>query len=117
MSKGRSRVARTAATFTALTALAALGLAGTAQADFTTSVAGHTLTITGSAGNDTINIGATGGVITVEDVPTTLTANNGAIIVANTGAGNDIVDAATLGVADYDVLEVNGGDGDDRVLG
>jgi len=55
----------------ALAALAALGLPATAQADVTTAVNGHTLTVTGSAGTDTITLRAAGGVITVNDVPTT----------------------------------------------
>ena len=53
----------------ALAALAALGLPATAQADVTTAVNGHTLTVTGSAGTDTITLRAAGGVITVNDVP------------------------------------------------
>jgi len=77
----------------ALAALAALGLPATAQADVTTAVNGHTLTVTGSAGTDTITLRAAGGVITVNDVPTTLPANRGAIIVVNAGDGNDSVDA------------------------
>jgi len=85
-----------------LTAIAALGITGTASADFTNTVNGATLTVTvtGSAGNDTINIRAASGVITVNDVPTTLAANRGALIVVNTGDGDDIVDAETLGVDD-----------------
>jgi archaellin len=83
-----------------LTAIAALGITGTASADFTNTVNGTTLTVTSSAGNDTINITAASGVITVHDVPTTLAANRGALIVVNTGDGDDIVDAETLGVDD-----------------
>jgi len=101
----------------ALAALAALGLPATAQADVTTAVNGHTLTVTGSAGTDTITLRAAGGVITVNDVPTTLPANRGAIIVVNAGDGNDSVDAQTLGVDDYDVLTVNAGNGNDFLTG
>ena len=77
----------------ALAVLAALGLPATAQADVRTAVNGHTLTVTGSAGSDTITLRAVGGVITVNDVPTTLPANRGATIVVDAGDGNDSIDA------------------------
>jgi Ca2+-binding RTX toxin-like protein len=101
----------------ALAATLALGAAGTAQASFTTSVSGSTLTITGSAADDTINVAADNGKITVEDAPTTLAANQSAHIVANLGAGNDIFDAQRLTTDQYNDLTVNGGDGDDRLEG
>ena len=100
----------------ALAALAALGLPATAQADVTTAVNGHTLTVTGSAGTDTITLRAAGGVITVNDVPTTLPANRGAIIVVNAGDGNDSIDAQTddrIAARDGAADRVQGGAGTD----
>lgn len=65
----RGTHARRAAVVVALAGALALVAAGTAQADFTTSVTGTTVTITGSTGNDVINmVGARPGHATLPTV-------------------------------------------------
>lgn len=103
------------------TAFATIGLlAGPASAGATVAppvVAGDTLTVTSDEAGDTITLAAAGGVVTVNGAPTTLAANDNALLVVNAGDGEDVVDATALALANYNTLTVNAGPGDDVVSG
>jgi Ca2+-binding RTX toxin-like protein len=103
----------------ALAAIAALVLPTAAGATVQSEVNGSTLTLTSNVDSDTITLAAAGGVITVNGVATapTLAAGDTAEIVVNASGGADTVDASALAAATYGALTINGGDGDDLLIG
>src|SRR5690348_2999106 len=88
----RRRRARLTLAAAALAVTGALGAAGTATADVTTTVNGSNLSVTGTAGDDTIVFGTANGFLTVNGVATTLAADPESFIGVDAGGGNDTVD-------------------------
>ena len=95
----------------------AVAIPATAGAVVTPTVDGTTLTVTSNDDADTITLGVAGGVLTVNGAPTTLAANDNAQIAIEAGGGNDTVDATGLAAANYRDLVINGGEGDDLLIG
>src|SRR5688572_4074446 len=95
----------------AIAALGALAIPATSNAAVTPVVENTTLTITSNQDSDTIAIGVAGGILTVNGTATGLAANEQAIIRVAAGDGDDTVDASALAAADYNSLDVSGGNG------
>src|ERR1700690_2585163 len=82
--------------------------------------AADTVTVDGTAGNDTIQVSGVGGSVTVAGLPATVTlagseGANDQLIVSG-GAGNDVISAASL-VAGNVQLTIDGGAGNDTITG
>jgi Ca2+-binding RTX toxin-like protein len=101
----------------AITTIGALAIPAASGAAVTPVVDGTTLTVTSNQDADTIAIATAGGVLTVNGTATGLAANEQAVIRVNAGDGNDTVDASALTAANYNSLDVSGGNGDDLVTG
>jgi hypothetical protein len=77
--------------------------------------AADTVTVNGSSENDTINITASGSLVTVSGLAAQVTidhADSGDNLVINGGAGNDTIDASALPAGSIG-LTLNGGTGND----
>jgi Ca2+-binding RTX toxin-like protein len=112
-----SKLSKTEALIAATAALALAAPTG-AGAAVTQTVNADTLTVTSDQAADTITLAAkTGGVLTVNDQPTTLVADGNAKIVVDAGAGADTVNASALPADAYGTLTISGGDGDDLLTG
>jgi Ca2+-binding RTX toxin-like protein len=112
-----SKFSKTVALIAAIAATAFAAPTG-AGAAVTQTVNADTLTVTSDQAADTITLVAkTGGVLTVNDQPTTLAADGNAKIVVNAGDGADTVNASALPADAYSTLTISGGDGDDLLTG
>jgi Ca2+-binding RTX toxin-like protein len=78
-----------------------------------------TVTVNGTAGNDHIDLTASGSVVTVSGLPAQVTIDHGEPadhLTINAGAGNDTIDASKMPAGTLG-LTLNGGDGNDTILG
>ncbi len=89
---------------------------GTGQGD----VQADTVNVNGTAGDDRISVATNGSSIVVSGLPAQVTINGAEAandtLVVNGGAGNDSIDASRLHAGQVN-LTINGGDGDDRIIG
>jgi len=79
-----------------------------------------TVTVNGSAGDDTIKLLDRGGSIVVSGLTAQMTiahADSGDSLILNGGAGNDIIDASAIKAGQLANLTINGGDGNDTIVG
>jgi Ca2+-binding RTX toxin-like protein len=78
------------------------------------------VSVNGTAGNDTIKVVTTGSSVAVNGLPAQVTLNgldaSGDALAVNGGAGNDVIDASKLKAGQVN-LTINGGDGDDQIIG
>ena len=74
----------------------------------------------GTANNDKINVVTSGNSIVVKGLAAQVTVNGAEALndtlVVNGGAGNDTIDASKLHAGQVN-LTLNGGDGDDKIIG
>jgi Ca2+-binding RTX toxin-like protein len=95
--------------------VAALALPGAANAAVTSTFANGTLTVNSDDASDNITLGVAGGLITgapgVNNAPSDGSVN----LVVNGGGGNDNINVSAPSFAG--TPELNGGDGDDIILG
>jgi Ca2+-binding RTX toxin-like protein len=87
-----------------------LGVQGDGQPD--------TVTLSGTAGNDHINLTASGTVVTVSGLSAQVTIDHGEAsdhLSINAGAGNDTIDASSMPAGTM-ALTLNGGDGNDTII-
>ena len=85
--------------------------AGDGQAD--------TVTVNGTAGNDHINVTASGTAVTVGGLPAQVNVDHGEagdLLTINGGAGNDTIDASKVPAGTM-ALMLNGGAGNDTIIG
>ena len=78
-----------------------------------------TVTVNGTAGNDHINVTASGTVVTVSGLPAQVSVDHGEagdLLTINGGAGNDTIDASKIPTGTM-ALMLNGGDGNDTIVG
>jgi Ca2+-binding RTX toxin-like protein len=78
-----------------------------------------TVTVNGTAGNDQINVTASGTVVTVSGLPAQVSIDHGEagdLLTINGGAGNDTIDASKIPTGTMALL-FNGGDGNDTIVG
>ena len=78
-----------------------------------------TVTVNGTAGNDHINVTASGTVVTVSGLPAQVSVDHGEagdLLTINGGAGNDTIDASEIPAGTM-ALMLNGGDGNDTIVG
>jgi Ca2+-binding RTX toxin-like protein len=82
--------------------------------------AADTVTVNGTAGDNTINVVSNGSSVLVNGLAAQVTINgadaNLDALVVNGLAGNDTIDASRLSAGQVN-LTINGGDGDDRIIG
>jgi hypothetical protein len=103
---------------TATTLGAAAALPGSAGAAVTASFADSTLTVAGDGANDNAVLAATpGGNYALNGTDTGTPVDAAVKLVVNPAGGNDLVDVSALAAAQYDTLVINGGDGDDLLIG
>ena len=82
--------------------------------------AADSVTVNGTAGNDTVQVAGTGGSVSVTGLPASVTlagaegANDRLIV--NGGAGNDVINAAGLAAGSVQ-LTIDGGAGNDTITG
>ena len=91
--------------------LAATGGVGDGQTD--------TVAVNGTAGNDYIDVTASGSVVTVDGLRAQVTVDHGEagdLLAINGGAGNDTIDASAMPAGTM-ALTLNGGDGNDTIKG
>jgi Ca2+-binding RTX toxin-like protein len=82
--------------------------------------AADTVTVNGTAGDDHISVSSSGGSVVVKGLSAQVTIANadaGDSLSITGGAGNDLIDASTLRARQVSNLTINGGDGDDRIIG
>jgi Ca2+-binding RTX toxin-like protein len=97
----------------------AIDLAATPGSDVGDGAA-DSVTVNGTAGNDTVQVSGVGGSVTVAGLPATVTlagaegANDQLIV--NGGAGNDVINAAGLAAGAVQ-LTIDGGAGNDTITG
>jgi Ca2+-binding RTX toxin-like protein len=79
-----------------------------------------TVSVNGTAGDDRISVTTSGSSVVVNGLPAQVTINGAEAandsLVVNGGAGNDSIDASRLHAGQVN-LTLNGGDGDDRIIG
>ncbi|HEY2424416.1 MAG TPA: calcium-binding protein [Pseudolabrys sp.] len=82
--------------------------------------AADTVTVNGTANNDQINIAGSGGSVVVNGLAAQVRIDGAEpandTLIVNGGAGNDTIDASRLHAGQVG-LTLNGGDGDDRIIG
>lgn len=82
--------------------------------------AADTVTVNGTVGDDHISVASNGGTVVVRGLAAQVTLANadaGDSLVVNGGAGNDTIDASGLRAGQISNLTINGGDGDDHIIG
>ena len=82
--------------------------------------AADTVTVNGTAGDDHISVSSSGGSVVVKGLSAQVTIANadaGNSLFITGGAGNDLIDASRLRAGQVSNLTINGGDGDDRIIG
>ena len=79
-----------------------------------------TVSVNGTAGDDRISVTTSGSSVVVNGLPAQVTINGAEAandsLVVNGGTGNDSIDASRLHAGQVN-LTLNGGDGDDRIIG
>ena len=78
-----------------------------------------TVTVNGTAGNDHIDVTASGTVVAVTGLPAQVIVDHGEaadLLTINGGAGNDTIDASKIPTGTM-ALMLNGGDGNDTIVG
>jgi Ca2+-binding RTX toxin-like protein len=82
--------------------------------------AADTVTVNGTAGDDTIKVVNSGGAIVVNGLAAQVTiahAEAGDSLTINGGTGNDTIDASAIKAGQLANLTINGGDGNDTIIG
>jgi Ca2+-binding RTX toxin-like protein len=78
------------------------------------------VTLDGTAGDDSLSVSQSGSAVTVNGLAAQLTVDHGEAnqdsLAIHAGAGNDVIDASSMPAASL-ALDLDGGDGNDTVLG